>query len=516
MSSDTPGYGWFVRGTAFVFVGNLLGMGLAFLTRVVAGRVLSPTEYGLLVLGVTVLNSIESIGHLGLYEGLARELPRSEESEHLFTSGFVISIASSLLFTLLLAGGVLLALERTLIGADTALVVLTFVAGIVPMVVFRVLIAGFRGRQDAAGRVLVQNVLYRVLVIGALLGAFLVEPTPFTGSVGWVAGLSVATLAGLVLLQRRQRLVASPVSWRRALGRHGRRLLRFSLPLMVAGSVWILLQQVDNLFLAVLRTKRDVGLYDAAFTIGRLTLVVVWPMRFIALPIFSDLSHRESERELGFRQLYHLAMKWVVTTTLPLFVFLGVFAPDIIRHVFGVEYGAGATSLLILAGGFFASTLVGLPRQAQTAVGNVQLVLRSALGALAANVLLNVTLIPRFGQSGAAVATAVSYLFLNLFLAQRLSAATDVSLLSARTLRSNGPGAVVLTSSFGAVAWIGSPSIFVLAVTGIVGCVLHSVAFLLSGGIGPADLALLDRLDSRTDIDLSYLLDRLRPYVSSE
>lgn len=511
MSSTLSRYSQFIRGGMAVFVGNLVGMGLAFLTRVLLGRALGPAGYGLVVLGLTVLYAVETVGNLGLFEGVGRELPRTDEPTEVFTAALLISLASSLLLTVAVGGGVLVAVGWGL-GRKIATVVMIFSAGIVPFVLLRVVIAGFRGTKDTFGRVVLLNLVYQIAVIAGVVAMLVIEGTPRSAAAGWVVGLVVTITVGLPLFQVRHRLVGHPRRWRRTLGRHARDLLRFSLPLMVVGSVLILMQQVDNLLVAFFRGEQAVGVYDAAFSLGQLTLAFVWPARFIALPVFSDSDGGPGQ----FHAVYRLGVKWMVTSSLPLFVYLVVFAPDVIRVVFGEEFVGGAAPLGILATGFFLATLLGLPREAHVAMGNVGLVLRAAVGTVLGNLLLNVVLIPDFGPTGAAIATAVSVVGFNLLLGYALSRRSGVDLLSASTVRDNLAGLVVLVLLFATVAWLLAPTLAVLVVVGVAGAVVHGLIFVVTGGLESPDIALLERADDRVAVDLSPLIDRLRPFASQD
>jgi O-antigen/teichoic acid export membrane protein len=95
MGTDLGGYGSLARGVTVVFFGNLLGIALAFLTRVVPAAILGPDAYGLFVLGVTVLNVLAIVGHLGLYEGLARTLPRTHAPAGEFGGAIGAAVAAA-------------------------------------------------------------------------------------------------------------------------------------------------------------------------------------------------------------------------------------------------------------------------------------------------------------------------------------------------------------------------------------------------------------------------------------
>ncbi|GAG14193.1 unnamed protein product, partial [marine sediment metagenome] len=91
-------------------------------------------------------------------------------------------------------------------------------------------------------------------------------------------------------------------------------------------------------------------------------------------------------------------------------------ADDIIRLLFGVQYGnaAGALRIYIWAGVF---VFLGVASGQYLVAENYTRIsfFRTFIGCIV-NVILNIILIPRYGINGAAIATVVSYLVATFFI----------------------------------------------------------------------------------------------------
>lgn len=484
MTSDSA-YERIVQGSIIVFLGNVLGMGLAFATRVFPARHLPPSEYGLLALGITLLSTLALVGVLGLYEGIAQRIPRTEEQAEEFTAGLMLSAALSISIgiTITAYAGPIAAL---LVGPAFEPVLQVIGLGIPMMVLSRVVLGGFRGREDVIGRVLVQNILMRGSIFLLVVAMVLLGSGAPGAAVGWAVGLSFTALGGLWLLHRRQRLVTRPRRWLEVVHLKSKPLLKFSLPLMGAASIWQILQETDNLFLAVFRTSADLGVYDASFTMGRLIFLFFWPVGFLIVPVFSGLDERRSRLEIA--RLYSLTTKWLVFLTLPTALML-VWYPDfVLELMFSSNYSRGADALVILVAAFFFHILTGESRQTLTALGHADVILKGVLFAFGVNLLLNLVLIPEFGIIGAAIASGSAYILLNAGFAFYLFSTYRIHPLSRGMFLALAEGVGI----FSVMDWVvggavTSSGLYLLSAIGIFYAVFFTT-FIHTGGLQDEDV----------------------------
>ena len=63
------------KGALLIFLGTLVGKGLEFCSRLLIGRVLGPSEFGIFNMGYTVVSIGSSLSLLGLSQGVAHFIP---------------------------------------------------------------------------------------------------------------------------------------------------------------------------------------------------------------------------------------------------------------------------------------------------------------------------------------------------------------------------------------------------------------------------------------------------------
>jgi O-antigen/teichoic acid export membrane protein len=113
-------------------------------------------------------------------------------------------------------------------------------------------------------------------------------------------------------------------------------------------------------------------------------------------------------------KLFRLASRWSFSLTLPLFLIVAVTGEDLLK-VFGQEFSIGWIPLTILAAGQLARAGPGgFAMHILSMSGHQNLKLVGDVVLAATNIGLNLYMIPRWGLVGAAIATGISILGVNL------------------------------------------------------------------------------------------------------
>lgn len=170
--------------------------------------------------------------------------------------------------------------------------------------------------------------------------------------------------------------------------------------------------KLDITMLGMLSGSESVGLYTNAHNLSSAVTILCAAVSTAFLP---RLSHwYETDRE-KFLSLIETGIRVLCFLAVPMTAGVFLLAPSIVELVYGEAFlGAADTlrilSLLILVQGF--GNL--LCYQLAIATGNEKKRIPAYTGAAAANAGLNALLIPVMGQNGAAIATVVSELVLNV------------------------------------------------------------------------------------------------------
>ena len=183
------------------------------------------------------------------------------------------------------------------------------------------------------------------------------------------------------------------------------RILIFSFPLMFVGFVSIITQNVDKYMIGYLSGATDVGIYRVAFQFGTLASIALYSVSVVFAPLISNLFFDKRYDDL--QSMYKLTTKWITIVNLLILGMVLVFPKDILALT-GPEFVSGATALVIITAGQVVNSIVGSVGYMNTMTGHPKYVLISGTVAMVVNVILNYILIPLYGITGAAIATAVA------------------------------------------------------------------------------------------------------------
>jgi O-antigen/teichoic acid export membrane protein len=183
-----------------------------------------------------------------------------------------------------------------------------------------------------------------------------------------------------------------------------------------------------------------------------------------------------------------------------------VFPEAFISSVYRPRYAAGGTALAVLALGFAVHNVLSANGSLLTSAGHSRtLAVNSAVGAVA-NVALNIFLIPKYGVTGAAVATVAAYLLMDLMTAVEMVYYTGSNPLSWTHL-----GPVLTAVPLYGVTWYLAPAVpgtflWLVGVTGLFGLVYWTLV-LVTVGLSETDVMILRSAQEKYDLEYP-LLDR--------
>jgi len=188
-------------------------------------------------------------------------------------------------------------------------------------------------------------------------------------------------------------------------------LLKTASPMMFSGIMLYLLNWTDIVILGVMTTEEQVGIYNIAFKIGSAVFIVIVSINTIISPKMAELCGRGDIRQL--KKLVHNSTRLVALLSLPLSAGLILLAPFILSF-FGEGAIAGQTALIIVVAGVFFSAACGNVDQILNMSGNAVVFRNITILCFFLNAILNVVFIPRYGINGAAIASLITNVFMNI------------------------------------------------------------------------------------------------------
>jgi O-antigen/teichoic acid export membrane protein len=376
-------------------------------TNIVVARTIGPEGKGLIsFLGYALFVAV-NLGGLGLHAAAIQQIgKRRFAPETIAGAQILLSLGTGVLCVAGMALILPLYRQRMDLAPE---ILLRFL----PLILMALLQLSLNGVLVGLGRIKQANLLQTVTPLAWVLGAIVVLAMlggdKVAGARVWIAAQALGPLVTLawVIVAVRPRF--------RGLAGCARAALRFGLEAYLANLVWALLLRIDVMLMGYLSGAREVGIYSVAVLLAEM----LWYLsRSLATALSPRIAGGTPEEAL---RLTHRAARTSFWTVALGAVVLLPFAGLLIRLTFGGEFLPSVRPFMLLLPGIALGTIaspLSLYFTQQRGRPRVNAFV-SAIG-LAVNVGLNAYLIPRYGASGAAFASSVSYglvalLLLNIF-----------------------------------------------------------------------------------------------------
>lgn len=186
------------------------------------------------------------------------------------------------------------------------------------------------------------------------------------------------------------------------------KLMRSALTLWGIQAANQVLQWAALIALGAWTTSADVATFAVAHRTALLTSIVLMAVNSIAAPKFAAQYNQNDM--LGLHQVAIWSARLMLVICLPVVGFLMMF-PELVMGLFGSEFVAGSTVLMVLALGQLVNVTTGSVGFLLSMTGHERELLKSTVIAAVLMLVLCAWLIPAYGMMGAAVAQAVSLSF---------------------------------------------------------------------------------------------------------
>jgi len=185
--------------------------------------------------------------------------------------------------------------------------------------------------------------------------------------------------------------------------------------LLAGGPALIVLNNfTDILMLGVFLDAKNIGLYKVAAQVAIFAGVGYTALNFIAAQKIALLKERGNREEL--QRYVTLLSRLAVLTVIPVPILLYLFGQQLIPFVFGAEFSAALTPMLILAVLQLISACFGMCNMMLVMHGYEKFIIRHTAICLIANIVLCSILIPAYGIIGAACSNLIATTFWNFLL----------------------------------------------------------------------------------------------------
>ncbi len=394
-----------------------MGMGSLFryLFSIIMARWLGPQMLGIYSLGNAITRIGEIFGIMGLDNGVLRYVSREKEKNDKVNNSIYSSIKMGFVSSTII--GVLVYfcsdwIVFTLLNEDEFLSTVIKVYALTLPFTTTMMIASFatQGFKILKYKVFVNQIINPFTLLITLVFSYIffginiaiLAPTVFSAVIGFF--LILYYLKNFVDININKIFNA----------KFDNEILKFSLPLMLVSAIGIIMHWIDIVMLGALDSAYSVGLYHPVERTAGLIRMILFAFASIFAPLFSQYFHEKNQTKM--LEVLQLSSKWILLTSLPLFIFLIFFANTILM-LFGSEFGDNSNSLFalsILATGILIQAIFGLGSPSLTMSGFQKYNFINALVALFINIFLNIMLIPQFGIVGAAIGTTIALFIISL------------------------------------------------------------------------------------------------------
>ena len=410
-----------------VFIGVFLSKILAYAFRVIIARYYGPEVYGLFSLVTMILGMIMTISILGLISGLSRFIPQYRGKKENDKISYIINFTNKILLATSIFSAILLFFLSEFIAINifhnTELIsLIKILSFFVPIAVLSgTFLEALRGYELISSYSFIFNILQNIVRVLTLIILVMLGFQASATVIAYCLGFLTVLVASYLICRYKipELFVKSKLSEKEKLEVR-KSFFSYSFPLLFFSIVSMLFYWIDSFFIGYFKGVESVGFYNAAVPIA--LLLGIMPELFMQL-FFPMINRHYSNKNFELiKQLSKQLGKWVFMVNLPIFILIFVFPGAAINILFGSQYLVAQTTLRILIFGSFVASIAVISNNLLSMAGKSKLVLVNIVFATIANIILNLILIPMplilgmdnsLGINGAAIATAISMIFLN-------------------------------------------------------------------------------------------------------
>ncbi|MEM9732076.1 MAG: lipopolysaccharide biosynthesis protein [Pseudomonadota bacterium] len=399
-----------LRTAALAFSVRIASAFIAYVSQVLIARWIGTYDYGIFVWVWTMAIIMGGLVSMGFPSSITRFIPEYQANDRGGALRGVVfgSRLYPVLMASLVAGSTIATLLLVPSLADNIYAMpLILAAACLPMLSLGEVQDGLSRGFNWMGLALVPTYLIRPAVILSAMGMALWAGAPATASTALIATITatwVTSLTQMLIINRRLKKAVPRVP-RQFQSRHW---LAISLPILLVDGFFNLLTNVDILIAGLYVPPQQVAIYFAAVK----TLALV---HFVYFAVKAAVAHRyrrifEEGDPLKLRRYVQDSVRWTFWPSMAVGAALLLVGEHLIA-LFGEDFTAAYPLLFILIIGIIARAAVGPSETLLNMVGYQKSCAAVYGVTLLVNILLNLTLIPTYGITGAAWATTMALIF---------------------------------------------------------------------------------------------------------
>lgn len=499
------------KGGSIIFIGYIILGGFDFLYKVLVARYLSPEDYGVLSLGLVVLGISVTISRLGFSPAFKKYIPEYKTKDMpgkikgLVIFGLGLSFLMSLIIAILIyffSGSI-----STFFGAGDLLPVLKIFSFVIPFyALLYLLLDVFLSFKRAKERVLVDTIGRGVLIFVLTLLVIFLGGNLTEVCYVYLFSYIVSTIAAFLILETK----IFSISKNKFSRVDYKKILSFSIPLLLVGFLHTTLRWSDTFFIGYFKEEYYVGLYNAAYPLAFILLLVIMSFNSLFYPVASELYSKKNFKDL--KGVYETVTRWIFIFTFPLFLLFIFFSKDFISTFFGNKYAPAYKALIILSFGTFINAFFGAVGILLQIYEKQNFIFKLHFFVTLLNIVMNIVLIPRYGIEGAAFTTSLSMIFWNISYFLKVRKILTVGFRLSYYLKYVGSALFSLIIFF-ILNYFISMNIYTLLIKVTICAFFYAVFILLTKSLMKEDLEILIAFEREFGLNLRFLEKILKRFL---
>ena len=382
------------RNTVIYFIGSTGSKIVSFLMVRYYTGVLTTSEYGIVDLIIATASFLMPMITLGINEGVFRfSMDKEGDRSKVLSSGLLIAFIGNM-FLLLIIGSIHLDSEIWAYRAFAWLICFTSSINTILASYCR----GIERSKLYAMSGVAQSVIQIVASI-ILISAMHLKMEGYIYATAIANSLTAVIIAVGIRKDVRFRLKIDKVL--------SKRMLIYSAPLIANSICWWVMSSIDKYVILAKLTTADNGMYSAAGKVPAL-ITMVGSIFFQAWQLSSVAESKSADKEEFYNKIFHMLHIVLVLVSMALLILIRPIYSILVGEAFAGSWQYTPFLIMSLIFSFFASFL-----------GTNYIAMKKTSGALytsaiaaVVNTVLNIFLIQKWGLSGTAFATMLSYIVL--------------------------------------------------------------------------------------------------------
>lgn len=392
------GFQKYFQNMGWMFFGKLASMAVSLIATAYIARNLGPANYGELSYAISFVGLFGFLATLGIDQIIYRDIIRFPEKKDVYLGTALYLRIFSALFAIIMCFGVALFLSPK----DVSLILILIIS--LSFIVNPFQLLSYEFQAEAKSKfpsilslfiVLILNITKIAIIffnqgVIYLAGAILLEPILY--ALGFIY-FRIKFYGSLKKLKFNKEVALS--------------IIKDSFPLIFASAFFAIYARIDQVMIKNMIDTQSVGLYDSAVRISEIWYFIP---NLIIISLFpAIINAKKTSIKSYYRRIRRLFLATILISIFTA-LFTSIFSKYFILIIFGSSFLGAITVLNIYVWSNIGAVLNFLSQQVLLAENLSKIISLAVFFGMITNIILNLILIPKYGISGAAFATLISYI----------------------------------------------------------------------------------------------------------